>query len=168
MERYRTFGPRFWAGFIDGLILLPIGLADNYLLSPERGPILLILWASISYSAYWLYSVIFHARYGQTFGKMLTHVKVLNLAEDRTPTISQVFLRDIGYIIINALSLAYFIHLVITNQYTSDLNYNQLPGRILAYAGLGWFLLEIVTMLTNVKNRALHDYIAGTVVIRTD
>jgi hypothetical protein len=31
-----------------------------------------------------------------------------------------------------------------------------------------WFLVEIVTMLTNGKRRALHDFIAGTVVIRTN
>ena len=31
-----------------------------------------------------------------------------------------------------------------------------------------WFLAEVVTMLTNEKRRALHDYIAGTVVVRTN
>ena len=29
-----------------------------------------------------------------------------------------------------------------------------------------WFLLELITMLTNKKRRAIHDYIAGSVVIR--
>ena len=168
MERYKTFWPRFWAGFIDGLVLLPITLADNHLLSPERGSLLLISWACISYSADWLYGVIFLSRYGQTLGKMATHVKVLNLEEDRIPTVSQAFLRDIGYIIINCLSLAYFIHLVITHQYTADADTSPLPGRILFYAGIGWFLLEILTMLTNEKRRALHDFIASTVVIRND
>ena len=31
-----------------------------------------------------------------------------------------------------------------------------------------WFVLEIVTMLTNDHRRALHDFIAGTVVVRTN
>jgi len=31
-----------------------------------------------------------------------------------------------------------------------------------------WFLAEVLTMLTNEKRRALHDFIAGTVVIRTN
>ena len=30
-----------------------------------------------------------------------------------------------------------------------------------------WFVLEIITMLLNKKRRALHDLIAGTVVVRT-
>ena len=29
-----------------------------------------------------------------------------------------------------------------------------------------WFLLEFITLLTNDKRRAFHDYIAGTVVVR--
>ena len=31
-----------------------------------------------------------------------------------------------------------------------------------------WTVLEILTMLTNDKRRALHDYIAGTVVVKVD
>jgi len=31
-----------------------------------------------------------------------------------------------------------------------------------------WFLAEVLTMLTNKKRRALHDFIAGTVVARTN
>lgn len=31
-----------------------------------------------------------------------------------------------------------------------------------------WFIAEVLTMLTNDKRRALHDVIAGTVVIRTN
>lgn len=38
--------------------------------------------------------------------------------------------------------------------------------RILGGALLGWSLLELITMLTNSKRRALHDWIAGTVVVR--
>lgn len=31
-----------------------------------------------------------------------------------------------------------------------------------------WFVAEVLTMLTNEKRRALHDFIAGTVVVRTN
>ena len=33
---------------------------------------------------------------------------------------------------------------------------------------LWWFVAEVLTMLTNDKRRALHDFIAGTVVVRTN
>jgi len=31
-----------------------------------------------------------------------------------------------------------------------------------------WGILEIITMMTNRRRRSLHDYIAGSVVIKTD
>jgi uncharacterized RDD family membrane protein YckC len=164
--RYHTVWPRIRAGFFDGLVLMPLALADGFLSAPERGAFILIAWAAISYSVYWLYSVLLHARYGQTLGKRAAHVKVLDLSEERIPTLRQAFLRDSGYILLNCLSLAYFIYLVLTRQYSETMTVSSLPARILTFAGLAWFLLEVTTALTNQKRRAFHDLIAGTVVVR--
>src|SRR5208283_1991020 len=117
MDKYRTFGSRFWAGFIDGLVFLPISLSDSYLSSPARGPKILISWAIFSYSAYWLYSVLLHARYGQTVGKRAMHVKVMDVSEERIPSLKQAFLRDAVYIALNTSSLVYFIYLVVAHKY---------------------------------------------------
>ncbi len=167
MDKYRTVGPRFWAGFIDGLVFLPITMFDDYLSSPQRGLTILVSWAIISYSAFWLYSVSLHACYGQTLGKRAMHVKVLDVGEDRIPSIRQALIRDIGYILLNFGSLLYFLYLVITGNYagTEQLEGSSM-GRILAFAGLTWFLLEIGTAFTNPKRRAVHDLIARTVVVR--
>lgn len=166
MTKYQTFWPRFWAGFVDGLVFMPISWLDGYLSSPERGSFILIVWAIISYTAYWLYSVLLHARYGQTLGKMAARVKVLDVSEERIPTLRQAFIRDIGYIALNTLSLVYLIYLVIAGRYVRDAEPTTLPGQILLWASLGWFLLEIISMATNAKRRAFHDYIAKTVVVR--
>lgn len=166
MEKYQTFWPRFFAGFIDGLVFLPLSFADSFLSAPARPPLVIILWSGIIYSSYWLYSVLLHSRYGQTLGKMAMKIKVLDVSEERIPTFRQAFLRDIGYIVLNTLSLMYLVYLVLAGKYIADAEISTLPGRILMWASLGWFLLEIITMATNEKRRALHDYIAGTVVIR--
>jgi uncharacterized RDD family membrane protein YckC len=39
---------------------------------------------------------------------------------------------------------------------------------VLRDPALAWFTLEIVTMLSNRKRRAVHDFIAGSVVMRVD
>jgi uncharacterized RDD family membrane protein YckC len=167
MDKYKTFGPRFWAGFVDGLVFLPINVFDSYLSSPARGPTILISWAIVSYSAFWLYSVSLHARYGQTLGKRAMHVKVMDVSEERIPSLRQAFLRDVGYIALNTSSLIYFIYTVVAHKYvTGTEQVNSLPGMILAFASLGWFLLEVITMLTNSKRRAIHDLIAKTVVLK--
>ena len=93
-------------------------------------------------------------------------VKVLDLSESRIPTFRQAFIRDIGYIAFNAFAVASLIYLVLTHQYKYGSEGRSLPDQILGYSGLCWFLLEIISMATNDKRRAFHDYIAGTVVIR--
>jgi uncharacterized RDD family membrane protein YckC len=168
MQKYNTFWPRFWAVLVDSLIFLPIGILDNYLNSAERGLFILIVWAIVSHTVYWLYSVILHARYGQTLGKRVMRVKVLDFNEERLPTLRQAFIRDINYIFLYTFSLGYFIYLVFTGQNTSETEATSLPDQIMIWAAFGWFLLEIITMATNDKRRAFHDYIAKTVVVRTN
>jgi uncharacterized RDD family membrane protein YckC len=45
---------------------------------------------------------------------------------------------------------------------------NTVVENYLSWLSIAWFLLEIVTMLTNEKRRALHDMIAGSVVIKEE
>jgi uncharacterized RDD family membrane protein YckC len=167
MTRYQTFWPRFWSGFVDSLVFLPVTILDEFLGSPERPAAVIIVWAVISYTSYWLYSVLLHARYGQTVGKRANRVKVLDVSEERLPTLRQAFIRDIGIIVLNTLSLAYLIYLVVAGQYVPDAVISNIPGQILTWASLGWFALEVVSMATNPKRRAFHDFIAKTVVVRT-
>jgi hypothetical protein len=75
-------------------------------------------------------------------------------------------MRDIGYIVPNTFLTCYFIWLVVTNQYPSAESSNSFVVQFWSFVAVGWFLLEIATMLTNAKRRALHDYIARTVVVR--
>jgi uncharacterized RDD family membrane protein YckC len=113
--------------------------------------------------------VLLHARSGQTIGKRVMKVKVLDVSETAIPSLKQAFLRDIGYIAIDICSLIYFIYLVLGQKYALGRQQleNGLPGEILSFAGTVWFLLEVGTMLTNEKRRAFHDYIANTVVVNT-
>ena len=166
MDRYRTSWARFWAGTVDAIVFVPIALIDDALLSPERSSWILLAWATVSYSSYWLYSVLLHARYGQTVGKRLLGVKVLDVEELHTPSLRQAFLRDIGIVILNTLSLFYLAYLVLTSSYEPGAEFTSTPGEILTWAAVAWFALELVTMLSNEKRRAFHDFIASTVVVR--
>jgi uncharacterized RDD family membrane protein YckC len=95
------------------------------------------------------------------------HVKVMDVSEERIPSLRQAFLRDVGYIALNASSIVYFIYIVVAHRYiTGTEQVNGLPGMVLVFASLGWFLLEVITMLTNSKRRAIHDLIAKTVVLK--
>jgi uncharacterized RDD family membrane protein YckC len=116
-----------------------------------------------------VYSVALHAYRGQTVGKKVTNVKVMDVSEQRIPSLTQALLRDIGTIVSSTLALIYVIYLVVSHRYSEPLSASShWPIFALGFTNLGWFLLEITTMLTNSKRRAFHDLIAGTVVVRTD
>ena len=154
------------AGYIDGLLFAPIQFADHYVKVPGRGRAALIAWLVFSFLIQWLYSVVMHARFGQTVGKMVARVKVLDVSEERLPSFQQAYLREIGTLVIGVFGLMYLIHLIVLGTYDPSAEFEGLPGDIMSWAFAGWFLLEIFTMWTNDKRRALHDYIAGTVVVR--
>jgi uncharacterized RDD family membrane protein YckC len=166
MDRYSTFWPRLWAGIVDGLVFVPVGLLDLYLGAPERSQSVLIVWGVVSYSSYWLYGVILHAMFGQTLGKMVAGVRVLDLGEAGIPSLAQAFVRDIGYIILNCAAFLNFASLVFSGRYAHGTEVVGGQAALLSAAGLGWSLLEVLTMLTNEKRRAIHDFIAGTVVVK--
>ncbi|HEV8593736.1 MAG TPA: RDD family protein [Pyrinomonadaceae bacterium] len=161
MYQYQTVAKRFWAGIIDGLVFLPLTYFESWLYSFEPPIALLVAWIIISYPLAWLYSVILHARYGQTLGKMVMGIKVVDVSEERPITWRQAFLRDIALVIPNTILLGYAIFYVLTG---SDYGTIEM---IVNIAVLVWFVLEIVSALTNHKRRAIHDFIAGTVVITT-
>ncbi|MEO7803520.1 MAG: RDD family protein [Actinomycetota bacterium] len=161
------FGDGFWAGTIDGLVFLPVGFADNYLLSADRAAATILVWGTVSYSVYWVYSVLLHARYGQTLGKMVAGVKVLDLSEEHVPSLRQALIRDFPHIVVSVASLVYLYVLVVVGKYSREAEIGG-PGLVIGIASMIWVLLELVTMLASERRRAIHDLLAGTVVVRDD
>src|SRR5262249_23205616 len=68
MEKYRTTVKRFWAGFIDGLVFLPLPLINPVVWNANLPMSWLVTWMLFSNSAFLLYSVLMHGFYGQTLG----------------------------------------------------------------------------------------------------
>lgn len=168
MEKYQTAGRRFWAGFVDGLVFMPLGWLESWVYWSPRPAAVLISWMLISYPIYWLYSVLMHGFYGQTLGKMALNVKVVDISEAPI-SMKQAFWRDSVYVVINTIALMISIYYVLTGRLTNANPDALVPAElILGIATLLWSVGEILTCLTNKKRRALHDFIAGTVVVKTD
>jgi uncharacterized RDD family membrane protein YckC len=164
-KRYRTFRPRFWAGLIDAAILLPLLGLDLWLEEHLHSPVLLALWF-IAYSlSFDIYSVAMHTRYGQTLGKMVMGVKVLDISE-RKLSLRQALLRDCVPIIFDLLIIYEGLPAVVSGASRADATELSLVMEVAAYGSLLWFAAELLTMLFSSKRRALHDFIAGSVVIR--
>ena len=173
-EKYSTFGPRFWTGSIDVCVLMPITLLTAGLMALDV-PRALAAFLIILQSLAWLiYTVYMHGRYGQTVGKMVTKVRVVGSRTEEAISWRQACIREGIPMILSMGCLVYEIYAVLTGRLKpSDVEAgNEMtangPYLLLVSLPLLWFLAEVLTMLTNQKRRALHDLIAGTVVIRTN
>jgi uncharacterized RDD family membrane protein YckC len=178
--KYRTFWPRFWAGFVDGLVFLPV-TAVNLVAFRDGVPVWLrVVWYLASSFAFIAYVVWMHGRYGQTLGKMATHVRVLDVSESKLSG-RQAFMREIVPIVLTAIVVVHDLPSVLSG---ADPSHPSMPLSdpravpmpvprfpifywIAFAASFGWFAAELLTMLTNDKRRAVHDFIASSVVVRS-
>src|SRR5262249_4051911 len=127
----------------------PLAILDHVIVTPERPHALVIGWQLLATVGCWAYSVCLHAYKGQTLGKMLTGVKVLDRSESRLPGFSQALMRDVVLIVADAICTARFVYVVATDQYTSITEAALGSWKWMGYSSPIWFALEIVTMLTN-------------------
>jgi uncharacterized RDD family membrane protein YckC len=172
---YAGFWVRSGALLLDGLIFLPFFFLyyHQYRFSWDAAVIIqipyLFLWAA--------YNIYLLGRWGQTIGKMATHIKVTRL--DGSPIgYKQAFLR---HVVDLALQIITTISVLVALFSVSRVNFeisgwearNTLLRDASPYWGVWaehattiWILSEMIVLLFNKKKRALHDFIAGTVVIK--
>lgn len=189
MDKYQTISSRFFALFIDGIVLIPI----SFLI-----PFLTIL-SGINYSAIFVaefftsllgvsYYIFLHAKYGQTLGKKICRVRVINSSEidlnvdlinqpsiTKTPSEKASYSR-ITYqqsILRSSPQLVQIMGLVLgqaslnSDESVASKFYLEYGNGIIIGLIIVWTIADIIVALSNDKHRALHDYIAGTVVIKT-
>lgn len=141
-DKYDTFWRRFWAGLVDGLILLPIGIIISF--TQDDNVFTLILGTIVMYSSVYVYSVLFHWKTGQTLGKKWMEVRVVNKDENRLLTFEQSFKRDSFYILTETIGIIAVSYQI--------LKFGHLPSddtvlmQIVDWMGLIWFILEITSV----------------------
>lgn len=173
-ERYSTFGPRFWTGSVDSCVLWPLGFITTVLLSVNIPRIVAAVLVMVESLAWLIYTVVMHARYGQTVGKMVTKVRVVDFRTEGGISWRQAWLREGIPMALSLGFLGWEISLMLTGRLSPGavasgevLTVSKRFWLLTALPGL-WFVAEVLTMLTNEKRRAIHDFIAGTVVVRTN
>jgi uncharacterized RDD family membrane protein YckC len=164
-EKYRTGLKRLWAAIVDGIVFMPLLLLEQWIYKTTDNVSALFVWATFVSFAPLIYSVVLHYKSGQTIGKWVAGVKVLDISETRKITLRQSIYRDGFYLIVALVGLIYYSFLLARSDDNQSIlaNYSSFSDNPVFW----WTLIELITMLTNSKRRALHDFIAKSIVIRT-
>ncbi|MDR2674823.1 MAG: RDD family protein [Opitutaceae bacterium] len=173
--RYAGFWPRLASLLLDALILAPI--------------VMLVFWGQANFRLFRVYcflpmvllglfySVHLVRRHGGTPGKLIMGIRIRKL--DGGPVgCKEAFLRYLPDFVLSALSSLALICPVLhmTGLEYQALTFTEINRRVietapswhkpLQWIQTAWVWGELVVLLTNSRRRALHDFIAGTVVVR--
>jgi len=169
------FWRRFGAIWIDLIVLLPFLILFEYLESLHRTVRFFTVVPSTLF--FWAYQIYFHARWGATVGKMVTGVQITRL--DGTPIGYREALKRFS--VDSVLGLWMIAAQLFALSRMTDGDFANLAWlertehlatlmpawyKPLTYLQSAWFWSECIVLLTNKRRRALHDFIAGTVVIK--
>jgi uncharacterized RDD family membrane protein YckC len=173
--RYAGFWRRLAAGLIDIVVVVPWMAFGFWAMTASKLSTLLLM---LPVNALGLaYPLVLHARFGQTLGKMATGVRVTK------PSGEPISWREAGLrssvdIVLTVIGMASYATMVARLpdvewqlgwiDHSERLSRLQPEwGRWAGYLGQVWFWSEMIVLLFNDQKRALHDFIAGTVVIHT-
>ncbi len=166
MEKYQTLSLRFWALVLDGILLLPLEIVDETTRDADISPNFKVAALIVINLASTLYFISMHGFCGQTVGKMLMKVKVLSLNE-KPLRFYQAILRDTPQILFTISSFI-FLRSIFVNSEQTEITPQEFFSNPLMIVMAIWGLADILTVFFNVKRRALHDYVAGSVVVKIE
>lgn len=170
---YAGFMQRFCANLIDGIILSIVSFL--VLFFRDINVTLFITLTIFSFFISIFYNVYFLKNYGATYGKSLMDIKVVKLNGEKIDW-KESILRNIVEIIVSmfqtiiilicVFSISSKEFMTVVNEggnFTKSINLDL--NLYFEYLLLFWCLSELIFILFNKQRRAIHDYIAGTVVI---
>ena len=168
-EKYRTLWPRFFAPYIDSLVFWPLNGLLFIVLLLLKTPVKALTIIKFAIGLVFLvYKIYFTGRFGQTIGKMACKVKVIDAKTGADISYFQAVLRNIVSIGNTVIALVFFPgHIFFTRADYKQLIFSP-SFKIIVAASIIWTIANIIVFFSNDKRRAIHDYIAATVVVRTN
>lgn len=163
---------RLGAVLLDGMILLPVGILVVFLSSRS------LKLAFLLFPAYQLlyvcYQAYFHARYGATPGKMAFRMKVVHESDyskiDLFTALKRVSVEGVLQGALSILAIDMFLSMRNNFAFSNMMDFAKAvqvgPYHTVNMLEGAWDYLGIMSCLFTFKRKAVHDFIAGTVVIR--
>ncbi|MCP4162448.1 MAG: RDD family protein [Deltaproteobacteria bacterium] len=168
-RKYSTIVKRLFAAFIDGIFIAILRIIGSFIISRIASKTSFFYISLFVFSFdYYFYLIFMHGTYGQTIGKMICGIIVKKNIDEKPINYKMAFYREAIPVIFVCINICIIMYFILNPHKFTISTFTSLPFKFIYAASFTWFILEIITALTNFKRRALHDYIAGTVVVRDE
>jgi len=173
---YADLWTRIAARIVDLVVMLPVAGLILYINGLSKDAYFYAILPNLA--IYIWYEVYLVKRYGGTPGKLIMGIKIVQKNGDDVDWHAS-FMR---YLVTFCLSLSGIFIMMWTLGLIDDATYvsmgfmkrtqllseiNPLMSKIQTFTSLAWTLAGIIAILSNKRKRAVHDYIAGTVVVKS-
>ncbi|MFW1774167.1 RDD family protein [Acinetobacter seifertii] len=172
---YAGFWKRLSAGIIDMLVMIPLMIIGYF--TQNISIIISMITVVIAALFAITYIIYFHYRFGATIGKMVVGIKITRPDGSKISLIQAVLRSsvDIVFCIITVISELIALSYADPEIYLNAGKIDQAKYILLFYpawysivnsASELWTWSEFIVLLFNKRKRAIHDFIAGTIVIK--
>lgn len=167
-KKYSTKSSRLLATLIDIGVLLPVFYGLQYLANDQFSVVNLGIMVFLTFCPS-IYSICFESIYGQTLGKMILYIEVLDIATEQKISRKQAVHR----VIVPSAIWALTVVLVLVTGFISLVLWSPLYIEKIALswdlpAFSLWYLSDILIALFDKRGVSLHDKISGTIVVKID
>ncbi len=163
--KYKIITDRFYAYFIDFLILAsPIIIVEFFITTSNMSVEIVLISSLIYYFGTHFYIIYLHTIYGQTLGKMAVKIKVVDISENKINW-RQAILREIPYILFSIIWFGYEVFQIWNTGIEENVELTFFEIVIIVWMII-WLFCELIVALSNEKRKSIHDYIAGTIVMK--
>jgi uncharacterized RDD family membrane protein YckC len=173
---YAGFWVRLAAKVIDFIILLPVVGLVFYINSISKSASINVLIPNLLFGL--AFEVILVKIYGGTPGKLIMGLKIIQKNGDAVDWKTSFYRYSVEFALAVLAAYVMFLtlNLIDDNTYVS-LGFlkrsqllstiNPIPMQIQSWANTAWVIIGAIVLVSNSRKRATHDFIAGTVVIKS-
>ena len=172
--KYAGFFQRLGSLLIDAMILMPISFFVMW--GNEQSRLFTLYYFIPGLIIMFLYHIYLVKEYGGTPGKLLLNIKITKLDETNVGY-KEAIIRQIINLILGVALQVYTILTILNMTDEEYFSYNWVTRgqAIIEYSPMWYYIIlaltniwvysEFIVMLTNKERRAIHDFMAGTIVI---
>ena len=173
---YGGFWLRLGALLLDGIFVLPVAYLSLYLNSFGKNIYFLTIIPTLLFTLW--YGIFLPKRYGGTPGKLAVGLKIIRLDGEAIGWKESILRYSIDFVI----SLFSVILMTVSILNADDSIYTNISWlkqslyltslapfffKIYTWINNIWVYGELIVLLTNKRKRAIHDFIAGTVIVKS-